>query len=220
MEPRQGWHLDPGGRHHERWFVAGLPTFRVRTAGIESVDPVTGAVAQMAATTPSVREGWWEDPIGRHRWRWYSAGIPSSLVRDDEVGTDPLADVELVDATFAASSPAPEQPGPPLPPPPSVGSDVRRRRYPRSAAVQRAGWGMLALVVGVGIILARDTPLRRTGGTAGGIGAAVAVGSVCVAVGVVLLSLSVRAVLSATFRERRHLRREDPPGGGPPRHPV
>ena len=28
--------------------------------------------------------GWFEDPFGRHRFRWYSQGHPTSLVRDDD----------------------------------------------------------------------------------------------------------------------------------------
>lgn len=30
-------------------------------------------------------EGWCPDPFGRHESRWMSAGVPTSLVRDDGV---------------------------------------------------------------------------------------------------------------------------------------
>ena len=42
--------------------------------------------------TDVVKEGWYEDPAGRHQYRWFSAGTPTDLVRDG-TGTsrDPLS---------------------------------------------------------------------------------------------------------------------------------
>jgi hypothetical protein len=38
-----------------------------------------------------VSEGWGDDPTGRHEQRWFSAGTPTALVRDDLVEEhDPL----------------------------------------------------------------------------------------------------------------------------------
>lgn len=35
-------------------------------------------------------EGWYEDPFSVHQHRWFSAGVPTSLVRDDGIeGKDP-----------------------------------------------------------------------------------------------------------------------------------
>ena len=37
---------------------------------------------------PVVAEGWYVDPYGVHQDRWFSAGVPSRLVRDDGVESE------------------------------------------------------------------------------------------------------------------------------------
>jgi hypothetical protein len=32
--------------------------------------------------TELVKEGWYEDPAGRHEFRWFSKGVPTDLVKD------------------------------------------------------------------------------------------------------------------------------------------
>lgn len=107
-QAKQGWHHDPTGRHAERYFIGGRLTPRVRDGGQEANDPVTAAdleVAEAARQPP--REGWWSDPTGRHDHRWYSAGLPTKLVRDGRtVSDDPLSIDETAEAAFAASAPA------------------------------------------------------------------------------------------------------------------
>ena len=47
-----------------------------------------------------VKEGWYEDPAGRHEYRWFSVGAPTDLVRDGPAtGHDPIsmADPALFD---------------------------------------------------------------------------------------------------------------------------
>jgi hypothetical protein len=42
-------------------------------------------------------DGWYRDPYGRHMYRWFSAGEPTDLVRDDDVTShDPPPDEPLV----------------------------------------------------------------------------------------------------------------------------
>lgn len=107
-QAKQGWHHDPTGRHAERYFIGGRLTPRVRDGGLEANDPVTAAdIAIADAATPPPREGWWSDPTGRHDHRWYSAGLPTKLVRDGQtVSDDPLSMDETAEAAFAASAPA------------------------------------------------------------------------------------------------------------------
>jgi hypothetical protein len=70
-------------------------------------------------------EGWYRDPWLVHEDRWYSAGKPTKLVRDDGVEAfDPPPDgppkVELVEVSHAQAS---------------DGSDLRRADDPRAGAV-------------------------------------------------------------------------------------
>ena len=57
----------------------------IRTsAARSSVDPVSHYVEA---------EGWYEDPFTVHQHRWFSAGVATSLVRDDGIeGKDPPPD--------------------------------------------------------------------------------------------------------------------------------
>jgi hypothetical protein len=32
--------------------------------------------------TNLVRQGWYQDPAGRHEFRWFSQGVPTDLVKD------------------------------------------------------------------------------------------------------------------------------------------
>jgi hypothetical protein len=44
------------------------------------------------------KQGWFEDPSGRHQYRWFSAGEATDLVKDGQVtGTDVISmhDAEL-----------------------------------------------------------------------------------------------------------------------------
>jgi len=50
-------------------------------------------------------EGWYEDPYTLHQHRWFSAGHPSSLVRDDGVESkDPPPDRPIDDQLVRATS--------------------------------------------------------------------------------------------------------------------
>ena len=42
-------------------------------------------------------QGWYSDPYGNHKARWFSDGRPTALVRDDGVeSTDPPPDIPFV----------------------------------------------------------------------------------------------------------------------------
>jgi hypothetical protein len=79
-------------------------------------------------------EGWYRDPYLVHEDRWFSAGQPTKLVRDDGVETyDPPPDgppkAELVEAPHSE---------------PSDGSDLRRADDPNAGAVydpENLRWG-------------------------------------------------------------------------------
>jgi hypothetical protein len=52
VEQLRGWHPDPFGRHEQRYFSRGDPTYLVRDGGVESQDEPTGA---SAAASPTLR---------------------------------------------------------------------------------------------------------------------------------------------------------------------
>ena len=42
--------------------------------------------------TEPVKEGWYEDPADRHEYRWFSAGVPTDLVKDaDRTSRDAIS---------------------------------------------------------------------------------------------------------------------------------
>jgi len=42
-----------------------------------------------------VRQGWYQDPTGRHEFRWFSQGVPTDLVKDaHETSRDAIGIVE------------------------------------------------------------------------------------------------------------------------------
>lgn len=106
-----GWQLDHTGRHRERWYSAGEPTSRVRDAPDAPEGRDQLADADRPAARLRLREGWWSDPTGRHQQRWYSAGVPTSLVDDGgTTGDDPLPVEEAAEATFAPAARGAELP--------------------------------------------------------------------------------------------------------------
>ena len=56
------------------------------------------------SNTPLAAQGWYPDPYGRHQTRWFSAGSPTALVRDDRVESwIPPPDRVLTDQLETAS---------------------------------------------------------------------------------------------------------------------
>jgi hypothetical protein len=79
-------------------------TSRVRDGSVEGTDRVAEPVSSLPG--PTAREGWYTDPTGRHQERWFSGGMPTSLVQDKGVeGRDPLDVDQLSHAAFAAADP-------------------------------------------------------------------------------------------------------------------
>jgi hypothetical protein len=90
-DPEAGPPFDPmaPARAAEDFFAGGAHPQWVR--GDQDADFSSHAQATNApkpAETPWVvgkGEGWYNDPFGRHEFRWMSNGSPTSLVRDDAV---------------------------------------------------------------------------------------------------------------------------------------
>jgi hypothetical protein len=58
--------------------------------------------------TDIVRQGWLQDPAGRHEWRWFSQGTPTDLVKDARATSrDPI---EAKDAAAYQSMDLAEEP--------------------------------------------------------------------------------------------------------------
>jgi len=96
-------------------------TPRVRDGDSESTDPIVSgdSIPPRPART---REGWYFDPLRRHEYRWFSAGMPTALVRDGYVdGKDPVDLSELGRAAFASVNEGPGLPDPPEPRPETKG---------------------------------------------------------------------------------------------------
>jgi hypothetical protein len=51
--------------------------------------------------TEPVKEGWYEDPAGRHEYRWFSAGAPTDLVKD--AGTTSRDSISIADPALYQS---------------------------------------------------------------------------------------------------------------------
>ncbi len=104
MIPNEGWLPDPSGRHEFRHYDQNGPTAWVSDGGRVSEDPFASHEGQPAssdsderATPPSgggrprhprrggstESEGWHADPLGRFKFRWLTAGVPTRLVSDD-----------------------------------------------------------------------------------------------------------------------------------------
>jgi len=98
----EGWYVDPFGTHEARWFSDGQPMALVRDRATEGHDAPTGETfsgpltpidEEEPAGPKDMRraggddlmsaEGWYVDPFGAHAARWFSGGVPTSLVRDD-----------------------------------------------------------------------------------------------------------------------------------------
>lgn len=62
-----------------------------------------GARSYASDVSAAVREGWYQDPDGRHEFRWFSAGVPTDLVQDgtrasrDPVSTTDQARIDAMD---------------------------------------------------------------------------------------------------------------------------
>jgi hypothetical protein len=53
----------------------------------------------------SLAQGWYQDPYGRHKDRYFSQGLPTKLVRDDEHESyDPPPDQPLPDADLVPAA--------------------------------------------------------------------------------------------------------------------
>jgi hypothetical protein len=94
LPSRDGWHPDPFGVHMERYFNRGEPTRLVRNQGTASYDdpPSTDLAGAGPASTPhnadliEPADGWRNDPLGRHEYRYFQNGRPTAYVTDSESG--------------------------------------------------------------------------------------------------------------------------------------
>jgi hypothetical protein len=80
-------------------------------------------------------EGWYEDPFGLHQYRWFSDGVPTSLVKDGAVeSTDPPP------ATAVSGPLVPEEPAAASG---AGGSDLLRAGEPGVEDQSEAAWDVL-----------------------------------------------------------------------------
>lgn len=94
---REGWFIDPVGRHAQRWFSGGTPTSLVRDGTVEGHDALDTADLERAASVDAIPA-----PTGDH-----SAGAVNADSSDGRSGRTPFTDgnANWVDALTLMAAP-------------------------------------------------------------------------------------------------------------------